>query len=154
LDRAETVVNVGAGAGSYEPTDPPVGAGEPAMAMIRPPRARSAPVGQASANDLPLRDAGFGAALAILPPPPWPARRRGLDELARVARRRVVIVTWDPASTGFWLVEDYFPEIVDIDRKIFPTIEDYGRVFGRVEVQPFPVPHDCVDGFLGAYWRR
>jgi SAM-dependent methyltransferase len=154
LDRAETVVNVGAGAGSYEPTDRPVVAVEPAMTMIRQRGAGSAPVVQASANDLPFRDDGFGGSLAILTVHHWPDRARGLDELARVARRRVVIVTWDPSATGFWLVDDYFPEIVDIDRKIFPAIEDYGRALGRVEVQPFPVPHDCVDGFLGAYWRR
>src|SRR5262245_53991174 len=154
LNRAESVVNVGAGAGSYEPTDRPVVAVEPAMTMIRQRRPGSAPVVQASANDLPFRDDGFAASLAILTVHHWPDRARGLDELARVARRRVVIVTWDPSSRGFWLVDDYFPEIVDIDRRIFPTIKDYGRAFGRVEVQPFPVPHDCVDGFLGAYWRR
>jgi len=154
LDHAESVVNVGAGAGSYEPTDRPVVAVEPAMTMIRQRRAGAAPVVQASANELPFRDDGFGGSLAILTVHHWPDRARGLEELARVARRRVVIVTWDPAATGFWLVDDYFPEIVDIDRKIFPTIEDYGRALGRVEVQSFPVPHDCVDGFLGAYWRR
>jgi SAM-dependent methyltransferase len=154
LDRAESVVNVGAGAGSYEPTDRPVVAVEPAMTMIRQRRAGAAPVIQASANDLPFRDDGFDGSLAILTVHHWPDRARGLDELARVARRRVVIVTWDPAATGFWLVDDYFPGIVEIDRKIFPAIEDYGKALGRVEVQPFPVPHDCVDGFLGAYWRR
>ena len=154
LDHAESVVNVGAGAGSYEPTDRPVVAVEPAMTMIRQRRAGAAPVVQASANDLPFRDDGFGGSLAILTVHHWPDRARGLEELARVARRRVVIVTWDPSATGFWLVEDYFPEIVDIDRKIFPTIEDYGRALGRVGVQSFPIPHDCVDGFLGAYWRR
>jgi SAM-dependent methyltransferase len=154
LDSAETVVNVGAGAGSYEPTDRPVVAVEPAMTMIRQRGAGSAPVVQASANDLPFRDDGFGGSLAILTVHHWPDRARGLDELARVARRRVVIVTWDPSATGFWLVDDYFPEIVDIDRKIFPMIEDYGRALGRVQVQPFPVPHNCIDGFLGAYWRR
>jgi SAM-dependent methyltransferase len=154
LNRAESVVNVGAGTGSYEPADRAVVAVEPATTMIRQRRVGSAPVIQASANALPFRDEGFAASLAILTVHHWPDRARGLDELARVARRRVVIVTWDPASTGFWLVDDYFPEIVDIDRKIFPTIEDYGRVLGRVEVRPFPIPHDCIDGFLGAYWRR
>ena len=78
----------------------------------------------------------------------------GSTSSARVAQRRVVVVTWDPSSSGFWLVDDYFPEIVDLDRRIFPTIEDFGRAFGRVDVQPFPIPHDCVDGFMGAYWRR
>jgi SAM-dependent methyltransferase len=154
LNDTETIVNVGAGTGSYEPTDRSVVAVEPAMTMIRQRRAHSAPVVQASATELPFRDDGFAGALAILTVHHWPDRARGLDELARVAQRRVVVVTWDPSSSGFWLVDDYFPEIVDLDRQIFPTIEDFGRAFGRVDVQPFPIPHDCVDGFMGAYWRR
>ena len=85
---------------------------------------------------------------------PWLNLKAGLDELARVARGRVVIVTWDPSTSGFWLVDDYFPEIVEIDRRIFPSIEEFRRALGRVEVHPLPIPHDCVDGFLGAYWRR
>jgi hypothetical protein len=84
----------------------------------------------------------------------WPDRPRGLAELARVARDRVVVVTWDPLWSGFWLVDDYFPEITDLDRQIFPTIEDFRRAFGTIEVRSFPVPHDCIDGFMGAYWRR
>jgi SAM-dependent methyltransferase len=154
LNDTETIVNVGAGTGSYEPTDRSVVAVEPAMTMIRQRRAHSAPVVQASATELPFRDDGFAGALAILTVHHWPDRARGLDELARVAQRRAVVVTWDPSSSGFWLVDDYFPEIVDLDRRIFPTIEDFGRAFGRVDVQPFPIPHDCVDGFMGAYWRR
>jgi SAM-dependent methyltransferase len=154
LSRSETIANVGAGTGSYEPVHRSVVAVEPAMTMIRQRRAGSAPVVQASATDLPFRDDGFAAALAILTVHHWPDRARGLDELARVARRRVVVVTWDPASSGFWLVDDYFPAIVDLDRRIFPTIADFARAFGRVEVQPLLIPHDCVDGFLGAYWRR
>src|SRR5262247_1316455 len=103
LHRAETVVNVGAGAGSYEPTDRPVVAVEPAMTMIRQRRAGSAPVVQASATHLPFRDGSFAAALAVLTVHHWPDRARGLDELARVARERVVVVTWDP------LVKDLSP---------------------------------------------
>jgi len=147
-------VNVGAGAGSYEPSDRSVVAVEPAMTMIRQRRPGSAPVVQASATELPFRDDGFAVALAILTVHHWPDQARGLDEMARVARRRVVVVTWDPSTSGFWLVDDYFPEIVEIDRPLFPSIEDFRKVLGRVEVHPLPIPHDCVDGFLGAYWRR
>jgi SAM-dependent methyltransferase len=154
LNHTETVVNVGAGTGSYEPTDRSVVAVEPAMTMIRQRRGGSAPVVQASATELPFRDGAFAASLAILTVHHWPDRGRGLDELARVARQRVVLVTWDPSSSGFWLVDDYFPEIVELDRRIFPTIEDLRHAFGRVDVQPFLIPHDCVDGFMGAYWRR
>jgi SAM-dependent methyltransferase len=154
LDQAETVVNVGAGAGSYEPSERFVVAVEPAMTMIRQRRPGSAPVVQASATELPFRDDGFAAALAILTVHHWPDQARGLDEMARVARRRIVVVTWDPSTSGFWLTDDYFPEIVEIDRPLFPSIEDFRKALGRVEVQPLPIPHDCVDGFLGAYWRR
>ena len=154
LGDAETVVNVGAGAGSYEPSNRSVVAVEPAMTMIHQRRAGSAPVVRAFANDLPFRDDAFAASLAILTVHHWPDRVQGLAELARVARRRVVVVTWDPSSSGFWLVDDYFPEIVELDRRIFPTIEDFRRAFGRIEVRSFPVPHDCIDGFMGAYWRR
>jgi len=154
LGQADTVVNVGAGAGSYEPADRSVVAVEPSMTMIRQRRVGSAPAVQASATDLPFRDATFGAALAVLTVHHWPDRARGLDELARVVRGRVVIVTWDPATSGFWLVDDYFPEIVEMDRPIFPSIEELRRASGPIDVLPLPIPHDCVDGFLGAYWRR
>ncbi len=154
LNRTDTVVNVGAGTGSYEPSDRSVVAVEPAMTMIRQRRAGSAPVVQASATDLPFRDDGFAAALAVLTVHHWPDRARGLDELARVARQRVVVVTWDPSSSGFWLSDDYFPDLVDIDRRIFPSTEDFRQALGRIEVRVLPIPHDCVDGFMGAYWRR
>lgn len=154
LGQADSVVNVGAGAGSYEPTDRFVVAVEPAMTMIRQRRSGSAPVVQASATHLPFRDASFAAALAILTMHHWPDQARGLDELARVTHSHIVLLTWDPASTGFWLLEDYFPEIVEIDRRIFLSIDELRRALGGAEVSPLMIPHDCVDGFLGAYWRR
>src|SRR5215470_9107355 len=155
LGAASSVVNVGAGAGSYEPVDRPVIAVEPSAAMLRQRRPGAAPAVQASATELPFRDAAFGAALAILTVHHWPDRARGLAELARVTRDRVVIVTWDPeARYAFWLVDDYFPEIPAIDRVIFPTLDDFRRVLGPIEARPLPIPHDCADGFLGAYWRR
>ena len=122
--------------------------------MIRQRGASGARVVQASATALPFGDATFDAALAILTVHHWPDRARGLEEMTRVARRRVVIMTWDPATSGFWLVVDYFPEIVAIDRSIFPPIAELTRLLGTVEVRPVLIPHDCSDGFLGAYWRR
>ncbi len=153
LGPADSVVNVGAGAGSYEPSDRFVIAVEPSLTMIRQRRPGSARAVQASATCLPFRDASFSAALAALTVHHWPDRTRGLDELARVATDRVVILTWDPATSGFWLVEDYFPEIVEIDRPNFPSLDEFRRALGRIEVSTLPIPHDCVDGFLGAYWR-
>ena len=84
----------------------------------------------------------------------WPDHARGLGELARVARQRVVVVTWDPSATGFWLTDDYLPDLMAIDRRIFPAMEDFRRAFGGVDILPLLIPYDCSDGFLGAYWRR
>jgi SAM-dependent methyltransferase len=154
LGELAPIVNVGAGTGSYEPADRPVVAVEPSMAMIRQRQARTIPVVQASATHLPFRDAAFAAALAVLTIHHWPDRARGLAELARVARHRLVIVTYDPTATGFWLVEDYFPGIGEIDRQILPSLEEVRRAVGPVDVRPLPIPHDCTDGFLGTYWRR
>jgi SAM-dependent methyltransferase len=154
LGEAQTVVNVGAGTGSYEPTDRSVVAVEPSRTMIHQRHPGSAPVVQASATDLPFRDAAFEAALAILTVHHWPNPVQGLTEMARVTRKRIVIVTWDPAVATFWLIEDYFPAIAAIDRQICPSIEVFRETFGAIEVHPVPVPHDCLDGFLGAYWRR
>jgi SAM-dependent methyltransferase len=127
---------------------------EPSLTVIRQRQPGSAPAVQASAMNLPFRDATFDAALAVRTVHHWPDRRRGLNELARIARVRVVIVTWDPASSGFWLVDDYFPEIAEIDRQICPTLEEFRDALGSVDIRHLLVPHDCSDGFLGAYWRR
>jgi SAM-dependent methyltransferase len=154
LGEAATVVNVGAGAGSYEPAGRAVVAIEPAAAMIAQRAAGSAPVVQASATHLPFGDATFDAALAVLTVHHWPDRPRGLAELARVTRARVVLLTWDPATPDFWLVDEYFPQIWAIDRPIFPTVAELRNALGTIEARPLPVPHDCTDGFLGAYWRR
>jgi SAM-dependent methyltransferase len=157
LGDAASIVNVGAGSGSYEPADRRVVAIEPSAVMIaqRPPGA--APAVQARAEALPFRDRTFDAAMAVLTLHHWADRAAGLAECARVARARVVLLTWDPEGGGFWLTRDYFPEFVEADRRKFPRVESYAAAFGpsaRVEVAPVPVPRDCVDGFLGAYWAR
>ena len=153
LGQASSVVNVGAGAGSYEPRDRRVVAVEPSMTMIRQRPRSSAPVVRGSGNALPFRDDAFDASLAILTIHHWPDPAKGLRELRRAARRRVVILTWDPTAPGFWLT-DYFPEILHIDRLIFPSLEMLSRELGKVSIFDVPIPHDCSDGFLGAYWRR
>jgi len=158
LGSAGSVVNVGAGVGSYEPVDRHVVAVEPSLTMIQQRPPSSAPVVRASACALPFADSTFAAALAILTIHHWPDKAKGLEELARVARERVVLLTWDPSASGpgarFWLIDEYFPEIPEMDRRIFPTIEDIERVLGRVSIVDVPIPRDCTDGFLGAYWRR
>ena len=102
---------------------------------------------------LPFKTDSFDAALAVLTVHHWPDKALGFGELRRVARRRVVVLTWDPAWSGFWLT-DYFPEVLDINRPLFPAISDFGHAFGSVTVETIPIPHDCTDGFLGAHWRR
>jgi SAM-dependent methyltransferase len=149
-----TVLNVGAGTGSYEPVRSGVVAVEPSTVMLSQRGASAAPAVRAVAEALPFRDQAFDVVLAILTVHHWNDQRRGLEECARVARDRVVILTWDPGAEGFWLVWDYFPEILAIDRQIFPSMELLRAVFGSIDVQPLPIPGDCVDGFLGAYWQR
>jgi SAM-dependent methyltransferase len=144
---------VGAGAGSYEPTDRKVVAVEPSLTMLRQRARVAAPVVRAVAAALPFRDASFDAALAVLTIQHWPDRARGLAELARAARRRVVILTHDPDADGFWL-EDYFPALFRIGRHVLPGLDELRRALGRIEVFDVPIPHDCRDGFQGAYWCR
>jgi hypothetical protein len=122
--------------------------------MIRQRPRGSAPVVQATASALPFCDGAFDASTAILTIHHWADWRGGIRELARTSRKRIAILTWDPSSTGFWLVNDYFPEILETDRRIFPSITSLATELGRIRVTDVPIPHDCRDGFLGAYWRR
>ena len=152
LGESRSVINVGAGAGSYEPDDRWVCALDPSTTMIRQRRVHAAPAVRASALDLPFRDGVFDAALAILTVHHWPDQARGLSELRRVAAR-VVILTKDTSRIRFWLM-DYFPELLDNDRRDFPPIDTLQQKLGPTQVSAVPIPHDCKDGFLGAYWRR
>lgn len=154
LGSCERVLNVGAGAGSYEPADRQVVAVEPSAEMIRQRPPGAAVVVQASAERLPFRDRSFDAALAILTVHHWQRRREGLAEMRRIARERVVILTFDPEHPGFWLVEQYFPEILALDRRAFPTLAEIEAAIGPAAASAVPIPEDCVDGFLGAYWKR
>ena len=112
--------------------------------------AGSAGIGDASA----IPRCGVCRTLAVLTVHHCSNRARGLAELAQVTWRWLVIVTWDPAASGFWLIEDYFPEIGEIDRRILPSMDELRGVMGDIAVRPLLVPHDCLDGFLGAYWQR
>lgn len=154
LAQSRNVLNVGAGAGSYEPSTRLVIAAEPSREMIRQRSRNAAPCVQATADRLPFKNCSFDAALAILTIHHWPDPEKGLVEMRRVARDRVVIFTWDPEHSGFWLTKDYVPEILEIDRPIFPSLSDIEKAIGPVQVQTISIPADCSDGFLGAYWRR
>jgi SAM-dependent methyltransferase len=154
LAGTRTIVNVGAGTGSYEPHDRNVVAVEPSLTMIRQRRPDAAPVVRASAAHLPFRNCQFDAALALLTVHHWPDQRAGLREMSRVAKRCVVF-TWDHEhQAGMWLMRDYFPCIVEEGRAICPPLSMYREIFGSIRVHAIPIPHDCSDGFLQAYWRR
>ena len=153
LANASSVVNVGAGAGSYEPTDRPVIGVERSMTMIHQRSSDAPPVVLGAAEALPFDDGAFAAAMAVLTIHHWSDLGKGLRELRRVARDRIVIVTQDPAECHFWLM-DYFPELRAVDERIFPSMSRLERELGSVEVSAIPVPHDCRDGFTGAYWRH
>lgn len=152
LGAAKTVLNVGAGTGSYEPAERLVTAVEPSAQMIaqRPPHAAKAV--QARAGQLPFSDKSFDASMAILTIHHWPKPEQGLHEMRRVTRGPVVLLTFDPAQRP-WLT-DYLPELAALDEKQMPSMADYERWLGPVKVTPVPVPHDCCDGFLYAWWRR
>ena len=153
FDGYSSVLNVGAGAGSYEPVDLSVYAVEPSQQMIAQ-RLNRTNVVQGKAEDLPFKDNSFDASMAVLTIHHWEDKRKGLEECARVARRQISLVTWDPESEGFWLVHDYFPELLAIDRTLFPTMRELRCALGRIVIEPLLIPADCEDGFLGAYWRR
>ena len=145
LGGAESVANVGAGAGSYEPGGCRVVAVEPSLTMIRQRALDAAPAVRAVASALPFRDASFDAALAVLTVHHWPDRARGLAELGRAARRRVVILTHDPALTGFWL-SDYFPELFEIDPTSFRRSRSCAAARAGLRLRRAD-SRDCTDGF-------
>ncbi len=155
LGDAGSVVNVGAGTGSYEPRDRLVAAVEPSGVMIAQRPSDAAPVVRGSAEALPFGNGAFDAATALLTVHHWADFRRGLAEMRRVARRRVVVLTWDRDGfgDGFWLARDYLPEVREAEQGL-ATLHEIVAALGTCSIQPVPVPHDCTDGFFGAFWRR
>jgi SAM-dependent methyltransferase len=152
LGDAQTVVNVGAGTGSYEPMDREVVAVEPSERMIRQRPLGSAPVVRALAEELPFADREFDASMAVLSDHHWSNRARGLREMRRVARRRAVVFTWDPARVDdSWLVRDFLPGF-----RLLPgmALQEIADQLGVTEVEAVPIPADCQDGFFHAYWAR
>jgi SAM-dependent methyltransferase len=159
LGDAESVLNVGAGAGAYEPSDREVLALEPSEVMIAQRPEGAAPVMQGGAEAIPLRDGSVDAAMAILSDHHWTDRRAGLGEMRRVARRRVLLMNVDPAefSARFWFSAEYLPGFVDLAgayRQPGLWERELRMLLGQVRIEPLPIPHDCVDGFFGAHWRR
>jgi SAM-dependent methyltransferase len=158
LGGAETIVNVGAGAGSYEPGGRHVIAIEPSDVMAAQRPAGLAPAIRATAGALPLRDASVDAAMAVLTVHHWDSEQeRGVRELRRVARDKVVILTFDvDVCARMWLVADYFPELEALDRRIFPTIGQLRRWLGcpDARVETVEVGRDTPDWTLAAFWAH
>lgn len=154
LTAMDTVINVGAGTGSYEPAQTVV-AVEPSMVMITQRPAGSAPCIQALAEALPLRDKCVDAAMALLTVHHWSDIAAGIRQLRRVARHRIVVLTWDQSVTrNFWLLREYLPDAARINEELHVPIARLAELLGGAHVQTVPVPHDCTDGFGAAYWRR
>lgn len=154
LDEAATVVNVGAGAGSYEPTDRAVVAVEPSPEMIRQRPADAPPVARAVAGALPFADGTFDGALVLLTVHHWPDPAAGLVEVRRVTTGPVVVFTFDHAvHARQWLVTDYFPSMAALDTDA-PSPARIADALGGGTIAVLPVPHDCTDGFCHAWWRR
>lgn len=153
LGTAKTVINIGAGAGSYEPSDRRVTAVEPSRQMIEQRTDLRANVVQGFAESLPFEDKAFDAAMAILTVHHWSDQDKGLQEMRRVTTGPVVLLTFQPAFRNFWLT-DYFPELITLDEGQMPSMAAFRQWLGPVDVTVVRTPHDCIDGFLSAYWRR
>jgi SAM-dependent methyltransferase len=155
LGDAHTVLNVGAGTGSYEPSDRDVTAVEPSAVMRAQRPIGAAPCMAAAAESLPFADQSFDAAMAVSTVHHWADPIAGLREMRRVARR-VVVLTFDTDEPGwqdrFWLTRDYLPEFATVLAG-FPSLGGMADAIGA-RTEPVPIPWDCTDGLFEAYWRR
>jgi len=154
LGDARTVLNVGAGSGSYEPSDRWVLAVEPSATMRaqRPPGAP--PAIDARAEALPFDDDSFDAAMACVTIHHWEPPAAGLAELRRVARGPVVVFTFDLDALPAWQ-QEHLHEGLAIERPRFPAVADVAAALGgRTRIERIPTPGDCEDGFFEAFWRR
>lgn len=153
LGEARSVLDVGAGTGSYEPEDRTVYAVEPSTEMVRQRPRSAAPVLRAVAEALPLRDGAVDAVLAVLTVHHWTDWRQGIAELRRVAPLRVVLA-YDPRRHAeFWFVREYVPEIAALELTR-PSADDIAHELDADSVTPLFVPWDFTDGVFPAYWRR
>ena len=153
VQGAQRVLNVGAGLGSYEPEDCEVVAIEPSYEMIAKRKKSEAKVIQGAAEDLPFGDHEFDVSVGILTIHHWSDIVLGLKEMLRVSKDKIVLFTWIGYGSNFWL-EDYVPEIIEVDEKLFPTLEELDQILGGISVGTVDIPYDCTDGFMCAYWRR
>jgi SAM-dependent methyltransferase len=154
IGDARSVVNVGAGTGSYEPSDRHVVAIEPSAVMVAQRSPNAAPVVRASAAGLPLPSGSVDVALAVLTVHHWGEWAAGLEELCRVAPRRIVVGIDFDLHARFWLLEEYLPEVGEYTRRGLPGADEIAGAIGATVSIPLLVPRDMQDGVLGAYWCR
>jgi len=152
LGDAQTVLNVGAGTGSYEPPGRDVTAVEPSAVMRAQRPVGAAPCVDAVAESLPFEDQSFDAAMAVATIDHWQDPVAGLREMRRVARRVVVFTKDFSDPDRFWLNRDYLPEYSDLQAGR-PSLTELARAIGA-RMEPVLIPWDCADGFYEAYWRR
>ncbi|MDO8271151.1 MAG: class I SAM-dependent methyltransferase [Gammaproteobacteria bacterium] len=154
IPRGAKILNVGAGQGSYEPDNADVTAIEPSIEMIAKRASTKATAIQGFAESLPFDDNSFDVSLAILTIHHWQDIQKGLSELRRVTRGKIIILTWNGEYGDFWLPE-YLPKIAEIDVGLFPSINQVSDLLGKKsDVEVIEIPHDCTDGFMCAYWQR
>ena len=154
LGDARTVVNVGAGAGSYEPTDREVTAVEPSASQRAERPAHLVPAIDGVAEQLPFPDDSFDAAMATITIHHWRDTDRGLREMRRVSRGPVVVLTFDPARLGGLWFDAYAAELFEVEARRYPAIEHVVEVLGGAQVQEVPIPFDCTDGVTEAFYGR
>lgn len=155
LGNARTVLNVGAGAGSYEPVDRQVTAVEPSASMRAQRPAHLPPAVDAVAGNLPFAADSFDASMATFTVHQWPDLNAGLAEMRRVTRGPVAILTCDPDELDrFWLAS-YIPDVIAVEaRRYSRLVAIAGALGGSVEITTVPIPLDCTDGFGEAYYGR
>lgn len=156
LADAKTILNVGAGAGSYEPADRYLVAVEPSQVMrVQRAAKGKVPAINAKADHLPFDDKAFDASMAIVTIHHWPDITKGLKELRRVTKNQVIIMTFDPDQLDQFWNASYFPELIEVEKARYPKIEVIKNALGGTcEIVPIPIPLDCVDGFQEAFYGR
>ena len=155
LGDARTVLNVGAGAGSYEPLDRIVTALEPSASMRAQRPAHLPTAIDGTAEHLPFADKSFDASMTTFSVHQWQDLAAGLAELRRVTIGPVVILTCDPAALDCFWLNDYAPEAIATEARRYPTMAAIaGGLGGQVEFQSLPIPLMCIDGFSEAYYGR
>jgi SAM-dependent methyltransferase len=156
LHDASTVLNVGAGTGSYEPTGKYVVAVEPSSVMRQKRMASGkTPAINAKADSLPFDDKSFDAAMMVLTIHHWPDLKKGLEEVKRVTRNKIVILTYDPNQLDVFWNAHYFPELIEVERRRYPQLSRISEYLDRpMNVSSIAIPLDCTDGFQEAFYGR